>query len=283
MSSIRPLNGAVEHTATPMRTRSQGALHPVGTGTWTFGDAPIDSPGTDAEVAALRYAIRLGQNHIDTAESYAKGGAERVVGRAIADVPRDDLFVASKLWKDHVAESTVRAAVAAMLERLGTDYLDLLYIHHPWPNSPWREALPQIDDLIDEGVVRHLGVSNFDADQMREASMLARHPIAANQIEFSCSCRQEASDELAAFCRAHGTMIVAYRPLDQGKLIDHPMMVDLAKRHDATPAQIALAWVLAKDALPIPKALRTEHVAQNAAAIDVRLSADDIAILDRAF
>jgi diketogulonate reductase-like aldo/keto reductase len=170
-----------------------------------------------------------------------------------------------------------------MLRRLGTDYLDLLYIHHPWPDAPWREALPQIDGLIEEGVVRHLGVSNFAAAQLREASTLADHRIAANQIRFSCSQRKALDDELSHLCRVNGTSVVAYRPLDQGDLAANGIITDIAKRRQATPAQIALAWLVAKQTLPIPRASRLDHVTQNAAAIDIQLSTDDIVHIDRSF
>lgn len=270
-------------TAAMIRTRSGLPLHPVGVGTWTFGDAPAGSPGTGAEVAAIRHAVRLGQNHIDTAEDYADGGAEKVVGQAIEGLRREDLFIASKLWRDHVARNTVRPTVEVMLQRLGTDYLDLLYIHHPWRHAPWQEALPQIDELIDAGLVRHLGVSNFDAGQVREASVLARHPIGAIQIRYSCSHREAATDELLRLCRANDMVVVAYRPLEQGNLVRSGTIVEIARRHEATPSQVALAWLLSKQALPIPKALRRDHVEQNAAAVDLRLSSDDVALIDRSF
>lgn len=275
--------GLVDAAVTMMRTRSGRPLHPVGLGTWTFGDAPAASPDVEAEIAAIRYALRLGQNHIDTAEDYAHGGAEQVVGQAIQGLRREDLFVASKLWRDHVAKDTVRPAVEAMLQRLGTDYLDLLYIHYPWRHAPWREALPQIDELIDEGMICHLGVSNFDADQLQEAARLTKHWIAADQIPYSCSHRQAASAELVHVCQTSRTAVVAYRPLEQGDLVGNAVIVEIGRHHGATPAQVALAWLLAKDALPIPKALRRDHVEQNAAASGLRLLADDVALIDRSF
>jgi diketogulonate reductase-like aldo/keto reductase len=237
----------------------------------------------DPEAAAIRYALDLGQNHIDTAEDYADGGAERVVGTAIEGLHRANLFVASKLWKQHVASGTVRGAVEAMLRRLQTDYLDLLYIHHPWHAPPWQEAIPQIDDLIDEGVVRYLGVSNFDADRLREASALSRHAVMADQVLYNCRHRRDVTDALRRLCAENGTTIVAYRPLAQGELVGSGAIVAIARRSDATPAQVALAWLLARGALPIPKALGRDHIEQNAAVIDLRLSADDVALIDRSF
>lgn len=265
-----------------MRPRSGRSLQAIGVGTWTFGGTP-GGPQAEREADAIRQAIALGQNHIDTAEDYADGGAEEVVGQAIAGLRREDLFIASKLWKNHVAVGTVGPAVEAMLRRLRTDYLDLLYIHHPWPKAPWRDALPQIDRLIDEGIVRHLGVSNFNVEQLREAAARSRHPIAANQVRYSCDWQLAASTALVNWCRAHDVAIVAYRPLNDARLIDNPVLAAIGSRQHATPAQVALAWLVTKRALPIPKALAADHVRQNAAAARVRLSMGDIALIERSF
>ncbi len=265
-----------------MRPKSGRPLHSIGVGTWTFGAAP-GGPQADREADAIRQAIVLGQNHIDTAEDYADGGAEQVVGRAIAGSRREDLFIASKLWKHHVAADTVRPAVEAMLRRLGTDYLDLLYIHHPWPEAPWRDAIPQIDRLIDEGTVCHFGVSNFNAEQLRDAAARSRHPIAANQIRYSCDWRLAASTAVVNWCRAHDVAIVAYRPLNEARLIGNPVLAAIGSRHHATPAQVALAWLVLKRAMPIPRALAADHVRENAAAAGVRLSPGDVAFIDRSF
>jgi diketogulonate reductase-like aldo/keto reductase len=251
-------------------------------GTWRYGAAP-ESAQRDREVGAIQRAIELGQNHIDTAEDYANGGAEQVVGRAIAGSRREHLFIASKLWKNHVAAGTVRPAVEAMLQRLRTEYLDLLYIHHPWPDAPWRDAVSQINALIDEGVVRHIGVSNFNAAQLCEAEMLSHHPISAEQIRYSCGYRPAATPDLVEWCRAHHVTIVAYRPLDDGRLVSNAVLADIGSQCDATPAQVALAWLATKGTLPIPKALTMHHVEQNAAAAAIRLSQNDVARIDRSF
>lgn len=263
-----------------LKTQSGAPLHPTGIGTWTFGDYPLFSPGTDAEIDAVRYAISVGQNHIDTAEMYGSGGAERVVGKAIADLSRSNLFIASKLWEDHVGAGHVRPTVETMLKRLNTDYLDMLYIHAPWFDAPWQEAIPQIDDLIDEGLVRYFGVSNFNADQLRTTLDAARHPLAANQMHYSLTHQQEVPDELRKLCSDNGIALVAYRPLERGELLAHPLLQEIARHHDATPSQIALAWLIAREALPIPKALRKTHIEENAAAGTIHLKPMDLELLD---
>lgn len=259
-----------------LRTKSGHAIHPVGIGTWGFGAYPLFSPGSDAEAAAIQYAISLGQNHIDTAEMYADGGAERVAGAAIALASREELFVASKLWKNHLANGAVRPAVTAMLRRLQTDYLDILYIHAPWFDAPWQEAIPQIDALIDDGIVRHFGVSNFNAARLQEALSIARHPIAADQIHYSIPHQQEVTPELRTICEANGIAIVAYMPLEKGAAMDNPRLQRISQKYGCTPVQVALAWLLATHAYPIPKASQRSHIRLNADAASLTLSAEDI-------
>ncbi len=254
-----------------LSTKSGRPLHPIGIGTWTFGEYSLHSPGADAEVAAIEYALSLGQNHIDTAEMYGNGGAEQVVGRAISKVPREDIYVATKLWKTHVLRGTVRPAVEAMLKRLGTDYIDLLYIHAPWHDVPWQQSVPEICQLIDEGVVRQFGVSNFNVERMNEVIGLSTQPIVANQMHYSFGHRTEVTPELKALCEANGTTIVAYRPLERGELFENSELSALAKQHDATQAQAALAWLIAQGALPIPKARSRAHIDENFAAASLHL------------
>jgi diketogulonate reductase-like aldo/keto reductase len=257
-------------------TKSGRPVHPIGIGTWGYGEHPALSPGTEAEIAAIKYSISLGQNYIDTAEMYADGGAERVVGRAIKSASREDLFVASKLWKNHVANGTVRPAVEAILKRLGTSYLDLLSIHAPWFDAPWQEAIPQIGTLIDEGIVRHFGVSNFNSDRLREILAMAHPPIASNQMHYSFMHPHEVTSELWELCSSNNIAIIAYMPLGKGEFVHYPILNDIAKRYRAAPAQIALAWLLDKQALAIPKAMQPSHIQQNIAAASVHLLAEDV-------
>jgi diketogulonate reductase-like aldo/keto reductase len=262
------------------QTKSGAYLHPIGIGTWGYGKYPMFSPGTEAEVAAIQQALELGQNHIDIAEMYAGGGAELIVGQAIKVVSREDIFVASKLWKNHVAKGLVRPAVEAILKRLDMSYLDMLYIHAPWFDAPWQDAIPQIDELIDLGIVRHFGVSNFNADRLREALDLSRHPVAANQMHCSCIHRHEVSTELQELCQTNDITIVAYMPLEKGEVLNNPLVGQVAQKYNATPAQTALAYLLSKKMQPIPKALRRAHIEQNIAAQNLELSEEDIRLIE---
>src|SRR5215213_1027098 len=182
-------------TATTLHTKSGSPVHPIGIGTWNIasrsdpdkwaekyrGVEPVYGK-EDQEIAAIRYSLDKGQNHIHCAELYGGFYTDEVVGRAIAGFARPDLYIADTLWKSSVGPGQVRPTVNKMLQKLGTDYLDLLYIHAPWQGIEWQAAIPQIDELIDAGVVRHFGVSNFTVAHMREALTLAKHPIVANQM-----------------------------------------------------------------------------------------------------
>ncbi len=275
-----------------MQTKSGKPIFPIGIGMWDVSSAfeadPLEKyKGTrpvygneEAEIDALRYSLSSGQNHIDCAELYGAFYTDEVVGRAIAGLPREDLFIGDKLWKTSIGPGLVRPTVEKMLEKLGTDYIDLLYIHNAWDG--WQEAVPQIDELIDEGVVRYFGVSNFTVGQMQEAMALAKHPLAANQVRFNVLHKKEADDEFRTFCRENDAQIVAFQPLKRQAVLENKTVQAIAKAHDASPAQVALAWLVAKGALPIPKAMKKEHINENCAAVNVKLSEQDVRALDEA-
>jgi diketogulonate reductase-like aldo/keto reductase len=274
-------------------TVSGKELHPIGIGTWLIGGSWSPGKGHElwrgsapaygnevAEAEAIRYAIEHGQNHIDNAELYGVGHTEEVVGEAIKGLPREDLFLASKLWHTHVAPGTVRPAVEAMLQRLGTNYLDLLYIHSSWEG--WQDAVPQIDELINEGVVRHFGVSNFTLELMEEAAGLTMHRLAANQMNYNVLYKAEVDDAFLAYCREQDVQIVAYQPIKRTEVLASPAVQRIAEAHAATPAQVALAWLLRQGALPIPKSVSKKHIDENRKAADLHLSDADMETLNLA-
>jgi len=276
-----------------MQTKSGKALHPIGIGTWmvassfTFdpndlyrGSRP-DTTNEPAEIEAIKYSLSKGQNHIDCAELYGAFYTDEAVGKALVGTTREDLYIADKLWKSSVATGRVRPTVEKMLMKLGTDYLDLLYIHNAWEDAPWREALPQIDELIDEGLVSHFGVSNFTVSQMQEVMKLTKHPITANQVEYNVLFKEKATQEFQDFCRTNDIQMIAYQPIKRTEVIDNEIVQDIAKQHNATPAQIALAWLITKGALPIPKAIQKAHIDENLGAVQIQLRAQDIEALDR--
>jgi 2,5-diketo-D-gluconate reductase B len=276
-----------------MQTKSGKPLFPIGVGTWNI--ASFNNPNNqgskyrgvephrgneDAEIEALRHSLSMGQNHLDCAEMYGGFYTDEVVGRALVGAKREDIFIADKLWKTSVGKGLVRPTVERMLEKLGTDYLDLLYIHAPFEDAPWREAVSQIDELLGAGIVRHLGVSNFTVADMEETQELARHPIAANQMNYNVLYKDEVSEDFRKYCQEHGIQIVAYQPIKRQEVLQNAKIQQIAKAHQVTPAQIALAWLIAKKALPIPKSVQKTHIDENLGALDVELSPDDLAILD---
>jgi diketogulonate reductase-like aldo/keto reductase len=274
-----------------MQTKSGKTLHPIGIGTWAIASRVTDQKtkyrgvmpvygNEEAEIEAIRYSISKGQNHIDCAEMYGGFYTDEVVGKAITGTKREDLYIADKLWKTSVAKGRARPTVEKMLAKLGTDYLDLLYIHAPFEDAPWQEAIPQIDDLIDVGIVRGFGVSNFTVQHMELALSTAKHPIVANQMNYNVLYKSEVDQAFRDYCSQHGIAIVAYQPIKRQEVLQNPAIQEIAKARGATPAQIALAWLLAKGASPIPKAVQKTHIDENLGALQAKLTPEDVSRLD---
>lgn len=216
-----------------MQTKSGQDIFPIGIGTWNIGGegAKASYDNEPKEIEALRYSISQGQNHIDTAEMYGGFHTDEVVGKAIAGCSRQDLFIADKLWHTSLEDGLVRPTVDKMLDKLGTDYIDLLYIHFPWPGVRWQQAIPQIDRLIDEGVVRYFGVSSFSIKELEEAKHAAKHPIAANQLNYNLLHKSEANDEMRDYCQKNNIQLVAYRPTGRQEVLARAEVQEIARLH----------------------------------------------------
>jgi diketogulonate reductase-like aldo/keto reductase len=257
----------------------------LGLGTWRMGEDPARRR---AEARALRLALEMGYRVIDTAEMYGAGGAEAVVGAALAAAisegcAREQLFVVSKVLPTHADPQAMLEACEGSLRRLGLDYIDLYLLH--WRGGvPLAETVRGFEQLQRRGWIRLWGVSNFALDDLRELGAVpGGAACAANQVYFSLSQRGVES-ELLAWQRLHQMPLMAYSPLDQGELADHPALRPVAGRHGVTPAQVALAWVLHRQGvLAIPKAGNAVHLRQDRAAASLRLSGDDLAEIDRTF
>ncbi|WP_192362366.1 aldo/keto reductase [Mesorhizobium mediterraneum] len=261
-------------------TLPSGEAVPVlGQGTWKMGE---DARRRADEVAALKLGLDLGMKLIDTAEMYASGGAEEVVADAIAG-RREEVFLVSKVLPSNASRAGVPAACDKSLRHLRTDRIDLYLLH--WPGSvPLAETVEAFEALKKAGKIRHWGVSNFDTHEMEElVSLPGGGNVQTNQILYNLSQRGPEFD-LAPWSRQRGIPLMAYSPVDQGVLARNTRLEAIAARHDATPAQLALAWVMAPDGvIAIPKAGKQEHVRQNAAALDIKLTPEDFADIDRAF
>ena len=254
----------------------------LGQGTWRMGE---DAAKKRAEVEALRAGIDLGMTLIDTAEMYASGGAERVVGEAIAD-RRDEVFIVTKFYPQNATPERMRAACERSLKRLGTDRIDLYLLH--WRGDvPLRQTLDGLARLRSEGKIRFAGVSNFDNDDMDQLARLkdGLELIVTDQVLYNLEKRGVEHD-LIPWMRQRHRPLMAYSPIEEGLLAGntHRALRSLAERHDATPAQIALAWVMRDgDVIAIPKAANAAHVRENRGALEVTLTTRDLAELDESF
>jgi diketogulonate reductase-like aldo/keto reductase len=248
-----------------------------GMGTWNMGEQRSQRA---AEVAALRLGLELGVRLIDTAEMYGEGGAEEVVGEAIAG-RRDDVFVVSKVYPQNASRKGALAACERSLKRLKTDRLDL-YLLHWRGNVPLAEAVDAFEALRAAGKIRHWGVSNLDLSDMDELWALS-HAAQTNQLLYNLA-RRGIEWDLLPWLRERRIPVMAYSPIEQARLVKNTALVHFAKRHGMTPAQAALAWLLAKDdVMVIPKASNAAHLKENLASLAIRLSAEQLAELDRAF
>ena len=275
--TIRPANWA--HGVRMTRLPSGEAIPSLGQGTWGMAE---DARRRKEEVAALRLGIDLGMTLIDTAEMYADGGAEVLVGEAIAG-RRDELFLVSKVLPENATKLGTVAACEHSLRRLGTDRLDL-YLLHWRGNVPLEETLDAFAALVDAGKIRYWGVSNFDVVDMIELrGVTGGVDVAADQVLYNLT-RRGIEYDLFPWCRKRSIPIMAYSPIEQGRLLGHRALKSVAARHDARPAQVALAWLLRQDGVvAIPKAANVANVRENHAALALRLTKQDLAALDRAF
>ena len=261
-----------------MRTVSlpDGGTMPVlGLGTWMMGERKREAA---AELAALKLGIELGLTFIDTAEMYGNGGAETIVGEAIAG-RRDQIFLVSKVLPHNASRSGTVKACEASLKRLGTDRLDLYLLH--WAgNHPLDDTIEGFEQLKRAGKILRWGVSNFDLSEMEPLDGTA---VASNQVLYNLT-RRGIEFDLLPWCRARSIPIMAYSPIEQGRLLRNKALVALAKEHGCTAAQLALAWLLEQDGVvTIPKASTLAHVRENRAALDMALSDAECAAFDKAF
>ncbi|WP_426050819.1 aldo/keto reductase [Brevundimonas sp. SL161] len=265
---------------TRMTSFSDGTIVPaLGQGTWMIGDDPRTR---DAEQAALSRGIDLGLTLIDTAEIYGDGRSERLVGEVIKD-RRDEVFLVSKIRPDNAGEMTMMLHCEKSLERLGVDRLDLFLLH--WESRhPLEEIVAGFEELIDEGMIARWGVSNLDIRTMNRLDEVdGGERCATNQLLYNPGSRGIEFD-LLPWQQERLMPVMAYSPLGRGDLLTHPALQAVADRHDATPAQIALAAVLRQEGIiAIPKASTVAHVEANAAALEIELDHEDLEALDRAF
>lgn len=268
--------------SSPIRTvalPSGEAVPILGQGTWGMGEKPDRRAD---EVAALRLGLDLGMTLIDTAEMYGNGGAEQIVGEAIAG-RRAGVFLVSKVLPGHATRRGTVAACHASLKRLRTERLDLYLLH--WREGvPLAETLEAFETLTQSGDIRYWGVSNFDTADVKElVGLPGGAAVATDQVLYNLT-RRGIELDLLPWCRQRQTPVMAYSPIEQGRLLEKAAVRRVALRRHATPAQVALAWVLDQTGvLAIPKSSNPDHVRQNRDAFDVQLTGEDLNDLNREF
>lgn len=248
-----------------------------GLGTWRMGET---ARRRGDEVAAVRHGIARGITLIDTAEMYGDGEAETIVAEAVGN-GRDELFIVSKVLPSNSSRRGTIAACERSLKHLNTDRIDLYLLH--WRGSPpLSETVAAFEELKGAGKILNWGVSNFDIGEMEELAEVS-DGCATNQVLYNLT-RRGIEYDLMPFCRERHIPIMAYSPLEQARMLNHAGLAAVAKRLGATPAQVALAWLLRqKGLIVIPKSTSVKHLDENLASLDVELSPDDIAALDRHF
>ncbi len=251
----------------------------LGLGTWHMAE---DARRRDDELSALRLGLDLGLALIDTAEMYGDGDAEELVGEAIRG-RRDEVFLVGKVLPTNAGAHAAVRACEGSLRRLETDRLDLYLLHWRGP-TPLGETLDAFATLVDAGKVRHWGVSNFDQSDMDElVGLKGGEGVATDQVLYNLS-RRRIEWDLLPWCEDRGLPIMAYSPMEQGRLLEHGALRTVAARHNATPAQVALAWVLRHDGiLTVPKAATSAHVRENCGALELELTEEDLDELEAAF
>jgi len=266
----------------------EGVRIPVlGLGTWGIGGRDTADASRDVEeIAALRTGIDLGMTHIDTAEYYGEGHAEELVGESVKPYDRDDLFITTKVWRNHLRYDDLVASMEASLKRIGVDYVDLYLIHWPNPEVPLRETMKGLEHCAEEGYTRFIGVSNFPVSLLAEAQThLKDHRLVADQVEYSL-LEQDKGRELMPYCVENNVMLIAYTPLAKGRLAKqgYAVLDALAERYGKTQAQVSLNWLISQEnVVAIPKSSSLEHLRDNVGAVGWRLNKEDFERLSEAF
>lgn len=250
----------------------------IGMGTWGIGGKERPDYSHDSEsIEALRHGLGLGINLIDTAEFYGAGHSEELVGEAIKGFEREELFIISKVWPNHFGHSEAKKAARASVKRLGT-YIDLYLLH--WPVDDFRkieETLHALEELVDEGLIRHIGVSNFNLELLkRSQEAMKKYEIVANEVKYSLRDRWPETSGLLDYMKREGMALIAYTPLEKGSLARNTCLAGIGRKYRKTAAQVALNYLIwEKNVVAIPKTGRKEHIEENFGAMGWRLSRED--------
>jgi len=255
----------------------------IGFGTWRIGNDPS---ADDRSRLALRSALELGYTHFDTAEAYASGHAEELLGMAIREmnVPRSGLFITSKVSPEHLKPADVQRSCENSLRRLGMDYLDLYLIHWPGRGINLEETFQALNQLVRDGKVRCLGVSNFNLKLLTKAAGLSATPLLTNQVPYSIPDRSYVENGVLEYCQHNDILLTAYTPVNHRMTNVNRTLQSIARAHAITPAQVSLAWLVAQTrVITIPMSANPQHQAENLQAGDIVLDAAEMELINRLF
>ncbi|HKJ37485.1 MAG TPA: aldo/keto reductase [Anaerolineales bacterium] len=255
-------------------------LPKIGFGTWSIGGGSTADPKLDsASMTALRSALEVGYTHFDTAEYYASGHSEELVGRAIRETntKREDVFITTKVSPSHLKYNDALAACEKSLRHLNMDYIDLYLIHWPGTGVDYAESFRALNKLVHDGKVKHLGVSNFNIKLLKQAQTLSEMPIVNNQVPYSISDRSYVRNGVLEYCQQNDILLTAYSPVDEGRLKVNQTLRSIAEAHETTPYQIALAWLISQHrVITIPMSFDPAHIKENFESANIELTQSEI-------
>ena len=255
----------------------------VGFGTWSIGGGFKAAPRQDqSSLRTLLSALEIGYTHFDTAETYAAGHSEELLGLALGEarVDRRDVFITTKVAPQHLSHDQVLASCGESLRRLRTDYVDLYLIHWPGPRMDLESAFQGLNELVQRGRVHHVGVSNFGTKLLEEAGRLSETPILTDQVPYSVQDRTYTDNGVLQYCREHEIVLTAYSPFEQGKLSLSQPLRSIASTRSVTPYQIAVAWLCCQSGvIAIPRSANSKHQRENLEAADILLTPEELELL----
>jgi diketogulonate reductase-like aldo/keto reductase len=259
----------------------------IGFGTWTIGGESFPDPTTDpASMTALRFALEVGYSHFDTAEYYASGHAEELLGRAVRETKtkREDVFITSKVSPEHLDHDNVIKSCENSLRRLGMETIDLYLIHWPRAGMNLEWVFRALNKLVRDGKVRHLGVSNFKLKLLKQSQTYSETPILTNQVPYSLPNHTYMDNGVIEYCQQNDILVTAYSPVKFRSIRVNKILGEVAKAHAATPFQIALTWLVTQPrVITIPMSFNPAHIKENFDAADIELSAEEISQLGNAW
>ena len=264
-------------------TLSDGTILPaIGLGTWAMGGGTRPDPRQDSKaLQALRWAFEMGYTHVDTAEMYASGHTEELVGQVLKDFDRSQFFITTKVMPPNLSYASVLRSLDNSLKRLGVEYADMYLIHWPSSSIPLSETFRALNQAVREGKVRYLGVSNFDLDALKRAQDHSQTPIVTNQVPYSLATRRYARNGVLEYCQQNQIILTAYSPVEEGRLRPNPLVEKIATAHKITPYQVALSWLVQQPwVITIPMSQNQEHLRQNLQAGEISLTEAEMTALN---